>query len=99
VLIDRIDSERSQTDRLEDAVVTACGARLRPILMTTLTTCFGLIPMVLFGEELWFAMGIVIMFGLLIGTVLTLGFVPALYSVLLRNKPPAATPQALTEQA
>ncbi len=99
VLIDRIDIERAQSEKLETAIVTACGARLRPILMTTLTTCFGLIPMVLFGEELWFAMGIVIMFGLLIGTVLTLGFVPALYAVLLGKKPVSSPAQALPEKA
>jgi multidrug efflux pump len=89
VLIDRMDSERQQTPNLKEAVINACAARLRPILMTTLTTILGLVPMAVFGEELWFAMSVVIMFGLAAGTVLTLGFVPVLYMMLLGRQKPA----------
>lgn len=89
VLIDRMDSERQQTPDLKEAVLNACAARLRPILMTTLTTILGLVPMAMFGEELWFAMSVVIMFGLAAGTVLTLGFVPVLYMMLLGRQKPA----------
>ena len=64
--------------------------RLRPILMTTLTTIFGLLPLMLFGGELWFGMAVVIAAGLGGGTVLTLGVVPALYSLLFRVAPPAS---------
>jgi multidrug efflux pump subunit AcrB len=92
VLIDRMDSERQQTDNLTEAVVNACAARLRPILMTTLTTIIGLVPMAVFGEELWFAMSVVIMFGLAAGTVLTLGFVPVLYMMLLGRQKPVFAP-------
>ncbi|MFO0109631.1 MAG: efflux RND transporter permease subunit, partial [Alphaproteobacteria bacterium] len=99
VLIDRIDIEREESNNLEEALVTACGARLRPIMMTTLTTFLGLIPMVIFGEELWFAMGIVIMFGLMVGTVLTLGFLPALYYVLLGRQHPSNPKQAASGSA
>lgn len=55
---------------------------MRPILMTTLTTVLGLIPLMLFGGALWHPMSIVIIFGLAVGTILTLGFVPALYVAL-----------------
>lgn len=79
VLIDRIDSERDSGLNLHDAVMAACIARMRPILMTTLTTVLGLIPMMLFGGALWFPMAVVIIFGLAVGSVLTLAFVPALY--------------------
>ncbi|MFT7087428.1 MAG: multidrug efflux pump subunit AcrB [Rickettsiales bacterium] len=85
VLIDKIDSERKLDDCIESAVVNACLARVRPIIMTTLTTILGLIPLALFGGELWYPMSIVIMSGLAVGTVLTLGFVPALYVLFFKN--------------
>ncbi len=49
-----------------------------PLLTSSFTTILGLLPMAIFVEELWFAMSVVIMFGLAAGTVLTLGFVPTL---------------------
>ena len=85
VLIDRIDQERESGQPIQDAVQRACLARLRPIFMTTLTTILGLIPMLLFGGALWYPMAVVIMFGLAVGTILTLGFVPALYLLLFRE--------------
>jgi len=81
VLIDRIDIERSQDKAINQALIDACLARARPILMTTLTTILGLIPMALFGGAMWFPMAVVIMGGLAVSSVLTLGFVPVLYSL------------------
>ncbi len=83
VLIDRIEIERANgREPLDAAVITACFARLRPILMTTLTTVVGLIPLILFGGALFYGMASVIAFGLIIATVFTLGFVPVLYTLL-----------------
>jgi multidrug efflux pump subunit AcrB len=79
VLIERIDEERRGGLSLDDALVSACAARLRPIVMTTLTTILGLLPLHLFGGELWRGMTIVMMFGLGVGTVLTLFVAPCLY--------------------
>lgn len=84
VLIDRIDLERATAPTLAQAIIEACVARMRPILMTTLTTIFGLVPMALLGGAMWSPMAVVIMGGLAIGSILTLGFVPVLYSLFFR---------------
>lgn len=84
VLIDRIEIEEASGREPYDAVVTACLARLRPILMTTLTTVLGLVPLILFGGALFYGMASVIAFGLVVATVLTLGFVPVLYTLFMK---------------
>jgi len=86
VLIDRIDIERDNGKNVHESIIEACLARMRPILMTTLTTILGLIPMALFGGAMWFPMAIVIMGGLAVGSILTLGFVPVLYSLFFREE-------------
>jgi len=82
--MDRFQTEIEAGREPLEAVVSACLARLRPILMTTLTTVLGLVPLILSGGALFYGMASVIAFGLVIGTVLTLGFVPALYTLLYR---------------
>lgn len=84
VLIDRIETEREDGKEMLDAILTACQARLRPILMTMLTTVLGLVPLILFGGALFYGMASVIAIGLICSTVITLGFVPVLYSLLFR---------------
>jgi multidrug efflux pump subunit AcrB len=86
VLIDRIDISRSDGMNVHDAIVDAGMARARPIIMTTATTILGLVPLALFGGEFWYGMAIVIMAGLGVGTVLTLAFVPVMYSLLFRDR-------------
>ena len=82
VLIDKIDSDRSKGGEPYEAVINAAVSRFRPILMTTVTTVLGLMPLILSADPLFFSMAIVLASGLIFGTVLTLGVVPALYSVL-----------------
>ncbi len=82
VLIDRIDQGRDEGLDVDQAIVVAAIERARPIIMTTVTTVVGLIPLALFGGEFWYGMAIVIMCGLGVGSVLTLGFVPVIYSLL-----------------
>ncbi len=84
VMIDRIDQVRETGAPVDEAIVDAAVARLRPIVMTTLTTILGLVPLALFGGEFWFGMAIVIMAGLAVGTLLTLAVVPALYSLFFQ---------------
>ena len=82
VMVDRIDQARSAGTEIELAIREAALARARPIVMTTITTVVGLLPLALFGGEFWFGMAVVIMGGLTVGTFLTLGFIPVLYRSL-----------------
>ncbi len=85
VLLDRMQIEQRELKRSEqDAVIAACLQRFRPILLATFTTVLGLLPLYLSGGEVWEGMAISIMVGLLFGTVITLVFVPTLYSILFR---------------
>lgn len=85
VLIDRMEIEQSELGRTEqDAVIAACLQRFRPILLATFTTVLGLIPLYVSGGEMWEGMAVSIMIGLLFGTIITLLFIPSLYSVLFK---------------
>jgi HAE1 family hydrophobic/amphiphilic exporter-1 len=92
VLVDLINQLRAQgVDRFE-AIMEAGSARLRPILMTSLTTALGLLPMAVgFGEgsEVRAPMAITVIGGLLVSTFLTLVVIPVVYSLLDRKRWPA----------
>ncbi len=92
VLVDLINQLReSGTEKIE-AIMEAGRARLRPILMTTLTTALGLLPMAIgFGEgaEVRTPMAITVIGGLLVSTLLTLVVIPVVYSLLDRKKWPS----------
>ncbi|MCD8157488.1 MAG: efflux RND transporter permease subunit [Clostridiales bacterium] len=86
VLVDYANQRRLEHGmNCYEALVESGRSRLRPILMTTLTTVCGMIPMALAlseGMETQQCMGIVIIFGLSIGTLVTLIFIPILYSLI-----------------
>lgn len=87
VLIDRIDIEINEMGKEPSvAVVDAALQRFRPILLTTFTTTLGLIPLYLGGGLMWEPMAASIMVGLLFATVITLMFVPVLYSLMFKVK-------------
>lgn len=70
------------------SVVTAGKSRLRPVLMTTLTTVLGMVPMAVgtgTGSEMWRSMGMTVAWGLSVSTVITLVIVPTLYAVFAGN--------------
>lgn len=91
VLIDRINQLRAEGIDVQQAIIAAGTSRLRPVLMTTLTTILGLLPMVLGGEgsEIRAPMAITVIFGLALATLLTLVFIPVLYHLVSNNKPNA----------
>lgn len=85
VLIDFIKTERENGVELNEAVIKAGRTRLRPILMTTLTTILGMIPLALSnGEssELYDGMAFVVIFGLSSATLLTLIVIPIIYCLI-----------------
>ncbi|SHG73737.1 efflux RND transporter permease subunit [Flagellimonas flava] len=84
VLIDRMEVELAAGRTDQDSVIAACLQRFRPILLSTFTTILGLVPLYLSGGEMWEGMAISIMIGLLFGTVITLLFIPSLYSALFK---------------
>jgi multidrug efflux pump subunit AcrB len=94
LLLDRIHEELISGKTQYDAIISAAQKRLRPIVMTKLTCILGLVPMMIFGGELWYGMTVVIMGGLALGTLLTLGVIPVLYSLLFRVRPPAKLAEA-----
>jgi len=82
VLIDYTILLQERGFSVRDASVTAAKARLRPILMTTLTTVLGMLPMALGtgeGSEMWHGLGITVAWGLSISTLITLVLIPVLY--------------------
>lgn len=89
VLIDRINQLRAEGIAVKQAIIDAGASRLRPVLMTTLTTILGLLPMALGtgdGSEIRAPMAITVIFGLALATLLTLLFIPVLYALVSRDK-------------
>ena len=93
VLVDLINQLRAGGLAIRDAILEAGSARLRPILMTSLTTALGLLPMALgFGEgaEVRTPMAITVIGGLTVSTLLTLVVIPVVYSLMDRRQHPVA---------
>lgn len=82
VLVDRINQNRRDGMELSDAVRQGAQSRLQPIILTTLTTQAGLLPLTLFGGSMWGPMGWVVIGGLGAASLVTLVLVPALYLVI-----------------
>ena len=85
VLIDFIQSSVKEGLQLRDAVVQAGKLRMRPILLTTLTTIAGMLPLALFGGPLWKGLSYVMIFGLAFSTMLTLIIVPVLFALFVEK--------------
>jgi HAE1 family hydrophobic/amphiphilic exporter-1 len=90
VLIDAINRQRRSGVDKQEAIVRAGHIRLRPIVMTTLTTILALLPMAMpFGEgaELRSPLAITVAFGLFLSTLLTLVVIPAVYMIVPSRTP------------
>ena len=89
VLIDRVNKNTKYGMPQIEALVEAGSARMQPIFLTSLTTIFGVLPLV-FADELWRGFSVTLIFGLISSTVLTLVIIPILYNAL--NKTDKITP-------
>ena len=88
VLIDYINLMRDRGYELNEAIALSGQSRLRPVLMTALTTLLGMVPMATStgtGSEMWHPMGIVVIGGIIASTIITLIIVPILYSIMSRH--------------
>ncbi len=88
VLLDFTIILRKRGMALKDAVVTACKARLRPILMTSLTTILGMVPLAVGqgeGSEMWHGLGITVIWGLTVSSLITLVYIPVMYTSFCRK--------------
>jgi HAE1 family hydrophobic/amphiphilic exporter-1 len=82
VLVDYINLLRARGNKLLTAITQAGRSRLRPVMMTALTTILGMVPLAFssgMGSEMWKPLGITVIGGLLVATLITLIFIPVLY--------------------
>ena len=89
VLIDYTILLRERGMNVRDASVTAARSRLRPILMTTLTTVLGMLPMAIGtgeGSELWRSLGVTVCWGLSVSTLVTLVLIPTVYCAICMGR-------------
>jgi HAE1 family hydrophobic/amphiphilic exporter-1 len=93
VLVDYTRQLKASGMSVHDAIVTGGKTRLRPVLMTSLTTIFGMLPLALSqgeGSEIWNALGITVIGGLLVSGLVTLVLVPIVYSIVHKPRPEAS---------
>jgi multidrug efflux pump len=89
LIVEFANQKRKEGEGKIDAVIDAAALRLRPILMTTLATALGAVPIALAlgsGAQSRIPLGIVIIGGLLFSLILTLFVIPAMYSFMSRTK-------------
>ncbi len=88
VLVDYINLMRDRDMELYEAIAVSGKSRLRPVLMTALTTILGMLPMAIMageGSELWRPMGITVIGGLIFSTIVTLILIPVMYAIIVRK--------------
>lgn len=89
IMIDKIEENKKEGQTPYDAVVNSAVSRFRPILLSVSTTMMGFSPLIINRDPLFYGMACVMFFGLGVGSLFTLNFVPALYAVLFRVQSPA----------
>jgi multidrug efflux pump subunit AcrB len=88
VMIDKIEENRRDGQSPYDAVINSAVSRFRPILLSVSTTMLGFSPLIINRDPLFYGMACVMFFGLGIGSLFTLNYVPALYTLFFRIKAP-----------
>lgn len=89
VMLEQIDIEERGGATPYDAILQACQSRMRPILMTAMTTILGMMPIIISRDPLFYDLAVTIAFGLAFATVATLGLAPVLYATIMRVPLPA----------
>ncbi|TCN83382.1 efflux RND transporter permease subunit [Shewanella fodinae] len=98
LIVEFANQLRDRGIAFQEAIMRASRQRLRPILMTGITTAAGAVPLVMAsgaGAETRFVIGVVVLFGILLATVLTLLVIPVAYVILARH---SGSPLAVTQQ-
>ena len=88
VMIDKIEENIREGQTPYDAVINSAISRFRPILLSVSTTMLGFLPLIIHHDALFYNMACVMFFGLGIGSLFTLNYVPALYTLFFRIKAP-----------
>ncbi len=88
ILLDCINLRRKDGASIDLACHEASGMRFRPIMLTTITTVIGLLPLIYSGSPNFVAMAVSLMSGLIVSTVLTLILIPTVYALVIREKNP-----------
>ena len=88
VMIDKIEENKREGQSPYDAVINSAVSRFRPILLSVSTTMLGFTPLIIYHDALFYNMACVMFFGLGIGSLFTLNYVPALYSLFFRIETP-----------
>jgi multidrug efflux pump subunit AcrB len=89
VMIDKIEENKREGQSPYDAVLNSAISRFRPILLSVATTMLGFTPLIIYHDALFYNMACVMFFGLGIGSLFTLNYVPALYTLFFRIKAPS----------
>jgi len=87
ILVVQIETDRAEGKNVMDAVMAAATGRMRPLMLTAISTVLGLIPIA--PTVFWGPMAFAIMGGLLVATLLTLVLLPVLYTAVFAEKPAA----------
>jgi hydrophobe/amphiphile efflux-1 (HAE1) family protein len=102
LIVDFANRLRQEGRSLREAVIESAAVRLRPIMMTTAAMVFGVLPLLFAsgaGAQARVSIGIVITFGMLVGTAFTLFVVPVIFSLVARRRAAAPAPSTLAGEA
>ncbi len=86
LLIEVIDEKRRNGESVREACRSAVAARFRPIMISSVTTCIGLVPLIVSQDPMSAPMAVTLLFGLLFSTILTMVVVPTIFIICGRAR-------------